>query len=555
MTDDNYNGRLFIAAQAGLFLLLGCGVLFAPDQILALMTDAPGSAEVSTSALRIAGAALGCLALPLLCLLPVRAPEVARRITAGLYVGNGFLFLAASFVLIQTEVLGGVPFLLFFLLLVILSGIASRLGLAPPWSFLARQPGAPADLQQRWQTQIEAAAAQQERNRLARDLHDSIKQQLFSIRVGSATVEARWDGDPAGAKEALRHLRQSAHEAMVEMQALLLQLRPAALANAGLVEALREQAEALGYRTGAKVEVEVGDLPPDGRIPATAQEALFRIAQEALSNVARHARASTVQIRLGSRNQGSGEALFLEIRDDGQGFDPAAPQAGRGMGLRNLRERIQPFDGSVEIASAPGQGTTVQVSLPLAGPGLVPAASTTRKLHMYLQGALLLAAFVSLAVILGRLLNQSPHPSLFFFALTAALYGSFYVHADENKPLIARTALERVYLHCAAFWTNPIFLVPAAVLEENYIPRTFPLVIAILSAGMVLFESGLYAYWRRRHPEPLPRARRLALPILLLGFAVTAGLRLLVDDPGPLALGTLGGSGALAIIWWFREKL
>ncbi|HEX2224629.1 MAG TPA: sensor histidine kinase [Thermoanaerobaculia bacterium] len=552
--DGAGDGRIFIAVQAGLFLLLGYALLFAPGPLLALVTDEPGNLDAPTIVLRIAGAALGCLALPLLCLLPLRIPEISRRIVAGLYIGDVLLALAVSFALFLNEDMEGVPFLLLFFLFLGLAGVASQFGLVPPWLSTSGE-GEPADLQVRWQAQIEAAAAQQERNRLARDLHDSIKQQLFSIRVGSATVDARWDGDPEGAREALRRVRQSAHEATVEMQALLLQLRPAALANAGLVEALREQAEALGYRTGAKVEVEVGQLPPDGRVPAAAQEALFRIAQEALANVARHARASAVHIRLGRIPQSYGEALVLEVQDDGQGFDPAAPESQRGMGLRNLRDRIQPFDGTVEVESAPGQGAAVRVSLPLARIGAEPPPERSRKLLGYIQGTLLVGAFLSFAILFSRILKQPPHPGLVFFDLSAAVYASFYVHADENKPLIARTALERIYLHCVAVWMNPIFLAPVAELEEHFISPKFSLALAVFSATAVLFEAGLYAYWRRRHPEPLPRVRRWAVPGLLAAFAATVGLGVLVDDPGLVSRWALGLSAALAISWWLRLKL
>ena len=128
-----------------------------------------------------------------------------------------------------------------------------------------------------------ALAAQEERNRLARDLHDSIKQQLFSIHVGAAAVQARWDNDPTGAKTALADVRQSAQAALVEMNALLQQLAPAPLAKVGLVQALQEQAEALGYRTGADVAVDIGPLPDDERFPDGAQEAIFRTGQPGLA--------------------------------------------------------------------------------------------------------------------------------------------------------------------------------------------------------------------------------------------------------------------------------
>jgi signal transduction histidine kinase len=209
------------------------------------------------------------------------------------------------------------------------------------------------------QGQVEAAI-QEERNRLARDLHDSIKQQIFSISVSAATAQARWERDPSGAQAALADVRTSAHEAMVEMKALLQQLKPAPLEQVGLVQALRDQCEALQYRTGAIVTTEIGELPSDDRLPPGAQENIFRIAQEALTNIARHARAEHVKLSL--RQEADAQNIVLEIADDGQGFDTSA--ATPGMGLGNIRQRTYSFDGQIEINSRSGKGTLVRVSLP-----------------------------------------------------------------------------------------------------------------------------------------------------------------------------------------------
>jgi signal transduction histidine kinase len=221
----------------------------------------------------------------------------------------------------------------------------------------------PDEVRQALLLQVGEAAAQEERNRLARDLHDSIKQQLFTISVSAATAQERWERDPEGARAALADVRRSAREAMVEMQAMLHQLRPQALTStAGLVEALREQVEALGYRSGAQVTVELGPEIPDDRMPPGAQEALFRIAQETLANVARHARAGRVRVWIGQE----GEEALLRVEDDGQGFDPKA--AVSGMGLRNLQERAVALRGRVEIESKPGAGSTVTARIPLLSP-------------------------------------------------------------------------------------------------------------------------------------------------------------------------------------------
>jgi signal transduction histidine kinase/ribosomal protein L40E len=205
------------------------------------------------------------------------------------------------------------------------------------------------------------AAIQQERHRLARELHDSIKQQIFSINMSAAAVQARWNADPQGARDALDNVRRSAQEAMTEMNALLQQLSPTPLEKVGLVQALRDQCEALGYRTDAEVTVELGELPADDRMPTGAQESIFRIVQEAFSNVARHARADHVRLSLGLSE--AGDSLALEIQDDGQGFEVDAIAGG--MGLENIRQRARALGGTLAIESAPGQGTTLHVAIPL----------------------------------------------------------------------------------------------------------------------------------------------------------------------------------------------
>lgn len=208
--------------------------------------------------------------------------------------------------------------------------------------------------------QVGEAAAREERNRLARELHDSIKQQLFSIGVSAAAARAR--AGEAGADAALNDIERGAREAQVEMTALLQQLRPAPLETVGLVEALRDQCAALGYRTGAEVSVTIGALPADDRLPLRAQEQLFRMAQEALANIARHARARHVWLRL----EQDGDAMLLEIRDDGQGFESATVRGG--MGLSNLRERALALGAAAQIESAPGHGATIRIRAPLVAP-------------------------------------------------------------------------------------------------------------------------------------------------------------------------------------------
>ena len=208
---------------------------------------------------------------------------------------------------------------------------------------------------------IEVAAAQEERHRLARDLHDSIKQQLFAIHTAAATAQARFDDDAGGARAAVDQIRASAREAMAEMDAMLQGLRAAPLENAGLVGALQQACEALAFRTGAHVEFVPCELPPAASLPPGAHETAFRVAQEALSNIARHARAAHVATAIGSKHG----ALMLTIEDDGAGFDPAVR---RGQGLVNMQSRAAECRGYLNIEPIEGGGTRVELEIPSITP-------------------------------------------------------------------------------------------------------------------------------------------------------------------------------------------
>lgn len=243
------------------------------------------------------------------------------------------------------------------------------------------------------------AAAQAERNRLARDLHDSIKQQLYAINVSAAAALVRWESDLAGARAAVEDVRRAAQAALAEMAALLQQLRPAPLAAAGLLDALREQCEALAHRTGAAVTVDLGQLEDAtayttavdaGRLAPGAEEAIFRIAQEALNNIARHARAAHVSLRLRIAD----EALHLEILDDGQGF--ASPETGdaspadrpvTGYGLAGMRDRAAAIGAKLDITSTSGQGARIALSVPLGAPAAQQEAEVSAEVKSWLQKA------------------------------------------------------------------------------------------------------------------------------------------------------------------------
>lgn len=225
----------------------------------------------------------------------------------------------------------------------------------------AQRTGSARQLRWQYDEQIRLAARQEERSRLARDLHDAVKQQLFVIQTAGATIAARLDGDPPGARAAVEQVRSAAREAMAEMAAMLDQLQAAPIENVGLVEALRQQAAALGFRTGARVDVEIEPWPAAAPLPPGAQQAVFRVAQEALANIGRHARAAHVAIRLGVDRR----RLVLRVTDDGQGFDPTTTR--RGMGVTNMQERAAEVAGAFELASSPGRGTSIVFAVPFVG--------------------------------------------------------------------------------------------------------------------------------------------------------------------------------------------
>jgi signal transduction histidine kinase len=166
---------------------------------------------------------------------------------------------------------------------------------------------------------------------------------------------------------------------------LIEQLQTEPLETTGLREALKRQCEALAFRTGADVQVVVGDLPPDMWLPPGAQRALFRGAQEALANVGRHARARHVQVRLGTE----GDQLELLVADDGAGFEPGKARAG--MGLENMHERARAMGGSFLLTSSPGEGTTARFIVPLRH----------RSMREYAAQALLFLAALTLNLVLG----------------------------------------------------------------------------------------------------------------------------------------------------------
>ena len=241
-----------------------------------------------------------------------------------------------------------------------LSGLAADHAAPGGVAFAIRNKPTLNRLRSEYETQIRNAARQEERARLARDLHDAVKQQLFVIQTAGATAQARFDTDAAGARAAVDQIRNAAREAMTEMEAMLDQLQSAPISTEGLVAFLRRQCEALGFRTGASISFTTGSLPDERGLDPGARQAIARVAQEALSNVARHARARNVTVSLGL-----GEGLLvLTVKDDGTGFAAGSSPRQAGMGMTNLAVRASEVGGSLAVASVPGRGTTVRFGVP-----------------------------------------------------------------------------------------------------------------------------------------------------------------------------------------------
>lgn len=202
---------------------------------------------------------------------------------------------------------------------------------------------------------------EQERGRVARDLHDGVGQQLTALMVGLRTVEEAADLDTARSRAA--SLREFAALAHGEVRRLARGLRPTILEELGLVAALERLCEDFG-RTHALDVAASCDLGESERLPPTTETALYRIAQEALSNVVRHAGASQARLRLARE----GTQIHLSIHDDGCGFDAAAAETPlrreSGYGLGSIRERTLLLEGKLTLRSRAGEGTTVDVLVP-----------------------------------------------------------------------------------------------------------------------------------------------------------------------------------------------
>jgi signal transduction histidine kinase len=202
--------------------------------------------------------------------------------------------------------------------------------------------------------QSQRLAVVEERNRVARELHDAATQTLFSLVLAARAAALSTRDEEA--RNALLGFERRTTSALQELRGLVHALRPKSLERDGLAATLADHAEAL-RTSGARIVV---DTAEGIHLPLETEHALLRIAQEALNNAMRHAPESSVHMTL----RASAKTVTLRIRDDGPGFDVGAlPRTRRGMGLASMRERAQDIGARLDIRTAPGRGTTVTVSL------------------------------------------------------------------------------------------------------------------------------------------------------------------------------------------------
>jgi signal transduction histidine kinase len=194
------------------------------------------------------------------------------------------------------------------------------------------------------------AAADAERRRIERDLHDGAQQRMVAVAVTLGIAEARFKNDPAGALELIKQAREEAQAAVKELRELARGIHPAVLSDHGLGAAL----EALASR--APVPVDVCGVP-DRPLPHDVEACAYFVTAEALTNVAKYAHATCASVELSLED----DRLRVQVRDDGIG----GADLDSGTGLRGLRDRVDALDGDLEIDSPPGGGTTVTAEIPL----------------------------------------------------------------------------------------------------------------------------------------------------------------------------------------------
>ncbi len=201
--------------------------------------------------------------------------------------------------------------------------------------------------------QAQEFAVLEERQRLARDLHDSVSQALFAVVMATHSALTNWETKPDVARQRITSANQLARTAQAEMRALIFELRPDQLETDGLVKALELQTTALQQRGQFTLDVALCEEPA---LPLQVKEAFYRIAQEAINNALKHAKPGRMAVHLTQRDG----RVQLEVTDDGKGFEPDGSYPGH-LGLRSMRERAERVSAQLTIESAPKAGTRIRV--------------------------------------------------------------------------------------------------------------------------------------------------------------------------------------------------
>jgi signal transduction histidine kinase len=211
---------------------------------------------------------------------------------------------------------------------------------------------------QAYAVQVEELAAAEERNRLARELHDSVTQTIFSLTLTAQAARMLLDQDVSRAAAQLDRVQELAQDALAEMRSLIRQLRPKTVAELGLVPALQQHIAERQSRDGLHVVLQVEG---ERRLATESEETLFRVIQEALNNVVKHARTDQAQVCLAL----GGETISVTVQDGGVGFDPAGVDADAAhLGLTSMRERVKALGGALAVESQPQAGTRIRVEIP-----------------------------------------------------------------------------------------------------------------------------------------------------------------------------------------------
>jgi signal transduction histidine kinase len=204
--------------------------------------------------------------------------------------------------------------------------------------------------------QTKDLAVMEERNRLARDLHDSAKQKAFAALAQLGTANGLWKSKSEGVQPHLQEAETLVYEVIQELTFLIQEIYPIALQEKGLPTTLREYVYEWETRNDAEINLTIRD---ERVLPLDTEQAIYRVIQEALANISRHSRAKRVDVSLVY----NADSLQVHIADDGCGFD--MNQKAKGLGFRSMRDRINSVRGNIQIQSAPGQGTRLIIQLPI----------------------------------------------------------------------------------------------------------------------------------------------------------------------------------------------